>query len=207
MKAFDRDFWEARWAQALAQHANQISRHPPNAHLVDALQTLRPGLALDAGCGHGAEALWLAARGWRVTGADFSTTALTHARSTAESIGPDLAGRTEWVEADLAAWSPQPDRYDLVTCVYVHMSGSVEETVERLASGVAPGGQLLLVGHRPIDPATGRPTAAADQVQVSVEEAVAALDGDRWELLVAEDRPHARGGVGVDAVICAQRVR
>jgi len=48
--------------------------------------------------------------------------------------------------------------------------------VQRLASGVAPGRTLFMVGHRPIDPATGKPTAAASQVQVSVESAVAALE-------------------------------
>ncbi len=56
------------------------------------------------------------------------------------------------------------------------MPGSVPELVRRLAAGVASGGTLLLVGHRPADPATGAPTPAADQAQISVEEAVAALD-------------------------------
>jgi hypothetical protein len=62
-----------------------------------------------------------------------------------------------------------------------------------------------LVGHRPIDPATGAATAAADQVQVCVDTAAAALDPARWELIVAEDRPRAMAGTGVDAVICARR--
>ena len=46
------------------------------------------------------------------------------------------------------------------------------------------------------------------QVQVSVEEAVAALDGDdqRWEFIVAEERPRAVAGSGVDAVIRARRL-
>ena len=74
-----------------------------------------------------------------------------------------------------------------------------------MAAGVAPGGTLFLVGHRPIDPATGAATAAADQVQVSVDTAAAALDPGRWELIVAEDRPRAVAGTGVDAVICARR--
>ena len=75
-----------------------------------------------------------------------------------------------------------------------------------MAAGVAPGGTLFLVGHRPIDPATGAATAAADQVQVSVDTAVAALDPGRWELIVAEDRRRAVAGTGVDAVICARRL-
>ena len=78
--------------------------------------------------------------------------------------------------------------------------------VRRLATGVAPGGSLFLVGHRPIDPTTGAATAAADQVQVSTVAAVAALDADRWRIVVAEDRPRAVVGSGVDAVVHARRL-
>jgi hypothetical protein len=74
-----------------------------------------------------------------------------------------------------------------------------------VASGVAREGTLLLVGHCPIDPSTGAATAAANQVQVSVEGAVAALDSTLWELLVAEERPRVVPGTGVDAVIRARR--
>ena len=203
---FDRSFWEGRWSQVLREHADRVAHRPPNAHLTAEAMNLRPGLALDAGCGQGSDTLWLAARGWQVTAVDFSATALAHARSTAEAVGADVAERIAWVEADLATWAPQPSRYDLVACLYVHVAGSVEEMVRRLAAGAAPGGTLFLVGHRPIDPATGAPTAAADQVQVSVNTATAALDPGRWELIVAEDRPRATAGTGVDAVICARRL-
>jgi 2-polyprenyl-3-methyl-5-hydroxy-6-metoxy-1,4-benzoquinol methylase len=202
----DRDFWERRWSQALREHGDKVAKMPPNAHLTDAVGDLRPGRALDAGCGHGAETLWLAARGWRVTAVDFSATALDHARSTAAAIGADVAERVDWVEGDLATWTPQPSHYDLVACLYVHVAGSVEEMVRRMAAGVAPGGTLFLVGHRPIDPATGAETPAAGQVQVSVDEAVAALDPACWEFLIAEERPRAATGTGVDAVICARRL-
>jgi SAM-dependent methyltransferase len=141
-----------------------------------------------------------------VTAVDFSAAALAHGRSTAETAGPEVAGRIEWVQADLASWTPLPGHYDLVACLYVHVAGSVEEMVRRIGAGVAPGGTLLLVGHRPLDPATGAKTPAAGQVQVSVETAVPALDPDVWTVVVAEDRPRAASGTGVDAVICARRL-
>ena len=169
------------------------------------LGDLSPGRALDAGCGHGSEALWLAARGWEVTAVDFAVTALSYARSTAEAMGQDVAERVDWVEADLATWTPQREWYDLVICLYVHVAGSVEELVERMATGVARGGTLFLVGHVPIDPGTGAATAAAGQLQVSVDAALAVLDPDRWELLVADDLPRPVVGTGVDAVIRARR--
>jgi hypothetical protein len=81
----------------------------------------------------------------------------------------------------------------------------VVEMVGRLGGGVAPGGTLLMVGHRPTDPATGAATPAAGQVQVSVGEAVQALDPHDWQLVVAEERPRRADGSGVDAVVRAVR--
>ena len=109
------------------------------------------------------------------------------------------------VEGDLGSWTPPSERFDLVCCLYVHVAGSVGEMVTRLGSGVARGGTLLLVGHRPVDPATGKPTPAAGQVQVSVDEATEALDAHKWEIVVAEERPRAAVGTGVDAVVRAVR--
>jgi SAM-dependent methyltransferase len=202
-ETFDRDSWERRWAQVLGEHPDKVAARPPNAHLLAEAAERRPGLALDAGCGHGAEALWLAARGWRVTAVDFSATALDHARATARNIGADVAERIEWLEGDLGTWTPEPGHYDLVICLYVHVAASVEEMVARLAAGVSRGGTLLLVGHRPVDPATGAPTPAAGQAQVSIDAAVNALNPRYWRIEVAEERPRAIAGTGVDAVIRA----
>jgi SAM-dependent methyltransferase len=202
-ESFDREFWERRWAQALREHPDRIAGREPNGHLLAETGGLRPGLALDAGCGYGAETLWLAARGWRVTAVDFSVTALNHARSTARGLGADIAERIEWTEGDLTIWTPAPGRYDLVISLYVHVPGSVKDMIGRLGAGVAPGGTLLLVGHRPVDPATGAPTPAAGQVQVSVDAAVDALDPRHWRIEVAEERPRAAAGTGVDAVVRA----
>jgi len=205
MSEYDREFWEGRWSQALREHGDRVAQRPPSAHLTAEVGDLHPGRALDAGCGHGSDTLWRAARGWQLTAVDFAATALAHARSTAEAIGPDVAGRIDWVAGDLANWTPEQDGYDLVVCLYVHVAGSVEEMVQRLATGVARGRTLFLVGHRPIDPATGAATVAAGQVQVSVEAGLAALDPDRWELVVAADRQRPQAGTGVDAVIRARR--
>jgi 2-polyprenyl-3-methyl-5-hydroxy-6-metoxy-1,4-benzoquinol methylase len=202
---YDQDFWEQLWSKTVREHGDKLARRPPNAHLTREVAVLSPGRALDAGCGHGADTLWLAAHGWQVTAVDFSAAALAQGRSMAEAAGTEIAARIAWIEGDLAAWTVEPGRYDLVVCLYVHVAGSVEEMVKRMANGVAPGGTLFLVGHRPIDPATGAPTGAANQVQVSVEEASAALDSNLWELVVAEERPRAVAGTGVDAVIRARR--
>jgi SAM-dependent methyltransferase len=200
--AFDQSSWERRWAQVLRDSPEKLATRPPSPYLGE-VADLAPGRALDAGCGHGSEAIWLAASGWRVTAVDFSPTALDIGRSTAAAA--DLAERIEWVQGDLGTWTPTPGRFDLVSCLYVHVAGSVVEMVGRLAGGVAAGGTLLMVGHRPVDPVTGAPTPAAGQVQVSVDEAIAALDAPAWDIAVAEDRPRSAVGTGVDALIRAVR--
>lgn len=144
---FDRRFWEDRWSQVLRDHSDQVARRPPNEWLITEVANLQPRFALDAGCGHGSDTLWLAARGWHVTAVDFSATALAHARSTAETVGVDVAERIDWVEGDLSTWTPQPAHYDLVVSLYVHVADSVEAMVQRLAAGVPPGW----------DPVHGRP--------------------------------------------------
>jgi hypothetical protein len=90
----------------------------------------------------------------------------------------------------------------VVASLYVHVAGSVEAFVARLAAGVAPGGTLLLVGHLPVDPATGEATRAAGQTQVTVDAARSVLDPAHWDVLVAEDRTRPDGG-GADAVVQA----
>ncbi|HEY4348314.1 MAG TPA: class I SAM-dependent methyltransferase [Gaiellaceae bacterium] len=202
---YDREFWEQLWRRTLHEHAGGALR-PPSAHLTHEVSSLSPGRALDAGCGHGSDTLWLAAHGWKVCAVDFSAAALAHGRDMAEAAGPEIADRVDWVEADLATWAPQPGHFDLVVSLYVHVAGSMQEMVSRLGAGVAPGGTLLAVGHRPIDPASGAPTPAAGQQQVSVQSAVAALDTDQWHVVVADDRPRPAAGSGVDAVIRARRL-
>lgn len=198
--------WEERWTKALAAQGEHLSERPPDTQLTTELADLSPGIALDAGCGHGAETLWLASRGWRVTAVDFSANALDFARSTADTMGPEVSGRIEWVQADLGEWEPPQERFDLVASLFVHVEGSVGEMVRRLASGVAVGGTLFMIGHQPIDPVTGAKTSATGQTQVSVEDARAALDSEGWEVITREERERARIGSGVDAVIRARRL-
>lgn len=204
--AYDRGYWEQLWAKTLREHPDKVAQRPPSAHLIAEVASLRPGRVLDAGCGHGSETLWMAAHGWEVTAVDFSASALAHARAMAETLGSETTGRITWVEGDLSEWRPPRDHFDLVVCLYVHAASSVDEMVRRLAGGVARGGVLFMVGHQPVDPVTGKPTAAANQVQVSVGSATVALSGSEWEILVAEERTRAVAGTGVDAVIVARRL-
>lgn len=206
MNTYDQDFWQSLWQRTLATHGDKVRSKRPHGLLVEVADGLQPGRALDAGCGHGAEALHLAQRGWTVLGVDFSQAALDHLEGTVAALGEPMTARVRTLQADLGEWAPEPALYDLVVCLYVHVAGAATAQVERLASGVAVGGTLLLSGHQPVDPTTGAPTRASGQTQVTLDEALAVLDPAAWTLHVAEHRARASGG-GVDAVVVAQRIR
>src|SRR5215468_2812785 len=61
----------------------------PRTELVDLVRSgqLRPGRAVDLGCGTGANAVFLAQHGFRVTGVDFSGRAVAKAERAATAAG------------------------------------------------------------------------------------------------------------------------
>ena len=82
------DHDEHSWEEQYRAHPELWSGRP-NAQLVAEASDAPVGAALDIGCGEGADAIWLADRGWRVTAVDFSATALARARTTAASVGAE----------------------------------------------------------------------------------------------------------------------
>lgn len=208
---FNKTFWEQRWSQAYRDHADAIRKMSPNPRLLTAARDLTPGTALDAGCGHAADTLWLASHGWRVTAADVATTALRHAQAHAETLGSDIASRIDWTQADLTTWTPTENHFDLVTSHYSHGVGPREELVRRLATAVVPGGTLLVVGHDPSDPTTDIPYDSAPEFYVTPDELVAGLDLDHWDIDVSEIRPrpatdqHGHEATARDAVLLARK--
>jgi trans-aconitate methyltransferase len=131
---FDKEYWESHWR---APHDHEHGAGP-NPYLVAEADRLEPRTALDAGCGTGANAVWLARRGWQVTAVDISATALAQTR---EHDG------VEWVEADLTRWEPQRS-FDLVTTHYAHPAIPHLDFYARISAWVSVGGTLLVVGHR-----------------------------------------------------------
>ena len=177
---FDSAWWEERYRSHGVHHDAS-----PTPALVAEVADLTPGTALDAGCGEGADAVWLAARGWRVTAVDISATALGTARARADAAG--VTGRIDWMHADLAEWTPE-DRFDLVTSSYVHPPGSTADLVGRLAVAAAPGGTLLVVGHQHPEHPTSDSHGPIAESQVAVDDLAAVLEPAQWEVVVAEVR-------------------
>ena len=135
----NREAWDERYATE-----ELIWKADPNRFLVEEADGLEPARALDVACGEGRNAVWLASKGWRVTGVDFSHAGLAKAERLAAERGVEVT----WVEADVAVWRPPPASFDLVIVMYLHMVAEQRRQVlANAASALAPGGTVLVVGH------------------------------------------------------------
>src|SRR5215213_6548282 len=84
--------WDARYGERDVAMWSGRS----NGRLVAEVADLVPGRALDVGCDEGADAIWLARRGWTVTAIDISDLAISRAREAAKLAGAAV----EWVCGD-----------------------------------------------------------------------------------------------------------
>lgn len=191
-ETFSADWWEDHYREHRAPHGE------PSPHLVATVARLPIGTALDAGCGPGSDARWLAAQGWRVTAVDVSPTVIQQARERTADGPAEVAQRIAWVAADLATWEA-PQRYDLVVSQYVHPGIPFERFVSRLADAVGPRGTLLVVGHDHAD--THSRAHAPEDPSVTAATITAALDPEIWRIDLAETRGGRRhdGGREDDA--------
>jgi SAM-dependent methyltransferase len=191
-QAVDTDYWESHWQQADGHGPGR--EIVPNPYLALEISSLAPGTALDAGCGEGAEAIWLSTEGWQVTAADISTEALARAaeRATTGCAAPE---RAQWVEADLSAWEPGK-QFDLVTTHYAHPAMPQLAFYERISGWVAPGGTLLIVGHLHTSETPGHGHSQEqrghghnppEEVSVTAASITVGLDATEWDIVTADE--------------------
>jgi len=171
-----------RWDDMYSSREQLFSGNPNGVLVVEAVD-LPPGRALDVGCGEGADALWLARRGWQVTAVDVSEVALRRAAAT------DTEGRVTWSRADLATTPPPAGAFDLVSLQYFPLHRRPGHSAVRgLLDAVAPGGTLLFVGHTISDLAPHE-RDDFDPADYYHPDDIARLLDATWEVLINESRP------------------
>ncbi len=208
MKLFTQEFWDERY-----RGREPLWSGRPNPQLVAQADPLRPGGALDVGCGEGGDAIWLSERGWTVTGVDVSPLGLARAAAHAAGAGAAIAARIEWRQVDLFAENFEPlGTYELVNSQYLHLPSPVRDrALQRLAAAVGPGGSLLLVSHHPSDLQIPGLRPNVPGLFYTASELAARLDPTKWEILAeaAPERtitgPDGRPVAIHDAVLHARR--
>lgn len=206
-RASDAAYWDSRYGES-----ERIWSGKPNAVLVREVEGLKPGRALDLGCGEGADAIWLAEQGWSVVAVDISQVALDRADGHCRDAG--LSERVHWQRHDLSESFPSGS-FDLVSAHFLHSPFDMprDRILRDAAAAVARGGVLLVVGHASF------PSWATHQdhgdIELPTPDGVyeqLELDPETWELITAEEHeqptkdPEGRPAVRQDNLLKLRRL-
>ena len=185
--------WEEHYAERDRVWSGRV-----NVRLAEIASTVKPGRALDLGCGEGGDAMWLAEHGWHVVAVDISETALQRAVADADTRG--LGDRIDFAQHDLSSSFPA-GTYDLISAQFLHSMVDLDRPriLRQAAEAVAPGGLLLIVDHGGPPPWASKlhhhhEFPSADEVVESLN-----LDAGEWERVRVE--PVEREATGPDGQI------
>jgi SAM-dependent methyltransferase len=202
-REFGAGFWDERYGAA-----ETVWGAAPNRWVEQEVADLKPGTALDLGCGEGRNAVWLAERGWRVIAVDFSAVGLAK--------GAELERRQNggtaitWVEADATTFTAT-DPVDLALLCYLQLAAPHRQAaVQAAARALAPDGTLLVIGHhsRNLTDGTGGPKDHA--VLFTAADLEADLDGSGLVIERAAEVLRPVDGAerpAIDALVRAVRPR
>ena len=173
----DAGAWDDRYAAA-----EQVWSVGPNQFVAAELADLPPGNAVDLACGEGRNAIWLAERGWSVTGIDFSEVAVDRARERA-------GGRAvAWVVGD--ALTVELPLVDLALLAYLQLPADQRRTAVRRAFGaLAPGGTLFVVAHDSTNLTEGTGGPQDPSVLYTADDVLEDLEGESFDVVRAERVP------------------
>jgi len=133
----------------------------PQDAFVGAVDLIGPRV-LDAGCGTGDLAIWLAGRGHTVTGVDFLPGPLEVARSKAAAAGVEA----NFLEMDALAIGEIPEQFDAVTdCGLFHSFDDVGRAAYVAALGklLEPGGRVFILCFSTDEPGEHGPRRVSEE--------------------------------------------
>ncbi|MFC2123731.1 class I SAM-dependent methyltransferase [Bacteroidota bacterium] len=131
-----KDFWESRY-----QSNDFAYGKTPNLFFKDTIDQLEPGKIFLPGEGEGRNAVYAAESGWTVEAMD-----LTEAgRKKALQLASDSRVNITYKTGDLLNYHLEPETYDFIALIYLHMPPSVRTTIHRkLLEALKKSGVLIL---------------------------------------------------------------
>jgi 2-polyprenyl-3-methyl-5-hydroxy-6-metoxy-1,4-benzoquinol methylase len=114
----------------------------PNAFLVSTTAGLKPGTALDVAMGQGRNALYLASKGWRVTGFDIAEKGLEVAQAAAAKRGLHIIT----VKSGYEGFDFGHAQWDLIVFSYAWVPLADPALAQRVHAALRPGG-LVVIEH------------------------------------------------------------
>jgi SAM-dependent methyltransferase len=170
------DWWPLLFDKIYASDRPNFSQNP-SALLVEAVEGRPPGQALDVAMGQGRNALFLAQRGWTVTGFDVSDKGLEVATASASKAGVSMRA----VKSSIEEFEYGTARWDLIALIYVPAIAHEGAAIAKLAHALKPGGLLVIESF-----ASDRNTPQRRPVDIDPAVLEAALSG--FEILRFDDR-------------------
>jgi tellurite methyltransferase len=152
--------------------------------LVRLAERLAPGSALDLACGPGRHALFLAARGWRVTAVDGSRVGIELLQKNALELGLQVDARV--ADLERGEFRIEPEAYDLVGVFYYLQ----RDLFPQIRAGVRAGGVVVAAIHM-VDESTDAHPMNEDYL-LSPGELRAEFSG--WQLMHDYEGPSTEGG-------------
>lgn len=136
----DQDYWNK-----VFREGNVKFKRLPSPLLIQAIEGRKPGDALDLGMGEGRNSIFLAQKGWQVTGVDFSDVAVAQARQQATKLGLQLRAFVQ----NLDTFDFGRERWDLIALFYMHgwLHTSATDPPKRLVQALRPGGLLVIESY------------------------------------------------------------
>ncbi len=134
----DMEGW--RWMFNRVYAAAEYQTMLPNLFLARVVEALTPGRALDVCLGQGRNSLYLASKGWRVTGFDVAEQGLTLARANARRIGAAL----HVIRSTEQAFSYGRSLWDLIVINYAPIEVTGPRFVSKIKRALRPGGKVLI---------------------------------------------------------------
>jgi len=126
----------------------------PNAFLVTMTSNLKPGTALDVTMGQGRNALYLASKGWQVTGFDIAEKGLEVAQAQAAKRGLHITT----IKSDYTDFDFGHEQWDLIVLSYAWVPLASRVLIDRVRDGLKPRG-LIVIEHPAEDPGASQDPA------------------------------------------------
>lgn len=116
----------------------------PTEFLTDVVDGVKPGKALDVACGQGRNAIFLASRGWDVTGFDIDNEALDSAQAKAKRMGVNI----NTVQKSKNTFKYGSNQWDLIALIYADVicGGCIaydRAFIRQLRESLKPGGIVV----------------------------------------------------------------
>lgn len=187
--------WDERYSAAEFIYGTQ-----PNDFLAANVVMISPGPVLELGCGEGRNTVFLAEKGYAVTGVDQSTVGLQKAQRLAAERGVKI----ETVQADLSQFVIRPKHYTGIVSIFCHLPSAIRRPLyASVVQGLRIGGIFLMEHYTPAQVGRGTGGPSDPDWMMSLERLKDELPGLDWIIAEEKERDVREGSfhTGVGSVV------